>query len=100
MNTIHQLQMERAGLRAEVDALRQSVNGLQAHMRTRKFLCGDPLDGYINTSDVHYILQEATAQASQKRDAAEAGFIDTLKRGFELAREISVDAKCGAAAAV
>ena len=99
MNTIHQMQMENAGLRAEVAALRQTMGSLQAHMASHKFHCGDPLDGYIFVGDVVHVLREGANEATRAREAGEAAFFNGLKRGLNLLKEISDGDRCGSLAA-
>lgn len=52
MNFIKKLQQDTTELRAKLEAEKEKKQELTTYLLSKKFRCGDTLDGYVNTQDV------------------------------------------------
>lgn len=59
MNYIKRLEKENKELRATMAVGEQKLTELATYLDSKKFRCGDPLDGYVNIADIHTPLIEA-----------------------------------------
>lgn len=57
MNYIKQLEKEVADLKADLQAVKDRDSRLLAYLTSRKFNCGDTLDGYVNVVDVITVIR-------------------------------------------
>ena len=56
---IHQKELRISELEGAQKRCNLHLTGLLKHLSTKKFWCGDRLDGYISTQDVHTAIMEA-----------------------------------------
>ena len=63
MNYIKQLEKTVRLQRAEIETLHQNITALRVYVGSRKFFCGDSLDGYVSCNDVARRLTEIQYQS-------------------------------------
>ena len=52
MDYINRLQQEIEYTKNEKIKLKEKLDNLMRYINSKKFHCGNPLDGYVNTSDI------------------------------------------------
>ncbi len=77
MNIIRKLQMEKAGLEAEVQALKEGISDLKSYLNSAKFY----LDTTVQCADVILRLRETESAAPGKREEKEFEFQRALEGG-------------------
>ena len=61
------LHEQRDHLLSTIEGARLTIYDFRRHLNSRKFNCGDRLDGYINVSDVHQWLQSILDALNEER---------------------------------
>jgi hypothetical protein len=72
MNYIRRLQRDKAALEDNLKAVENSLKDLEAYVTSKKFNCGDRLDGYVSTDDVVLRVREALRKG-------QSAFIETSR---------------------